>query len=778
MQLQRLKFSCAAIVALIVAGVSGCSVHDASDRGASIGGNAGARDRLFNDGWRFTWGDATGAEAPDFADAGWWSVKLPHDWSIEGVFDQKWASATAFLPGGIGWYRKTFETPADASGKSVAIHFDGIYKQSKVWCNGHLLGERPNGYVPLDYDLTPYLKPAGQKNVIAVRVDHSEFADSRWYPGSGIYRNVFLRVTDPVHVAADGTYVTTPQVSAAASQVMFSTTIENDGNTDADIVVNNFIEDGAGHTVGHLELPRKIAAGSENVVVGNLSIAHPALWSADTPALYELETRVIKNGREVDRYRTRFGIREVKFDPAHGLFVNGISTKMKGVCLHEDAGALGSAIPVEVWERRLRLLKEAGCNAIRTSHNPPAPEFLDLCDRMGFLVMDEAFDEWTKGKKKWVDAWNGSRFSLDGYETAFDQWADRDLQAMVRRDRNHPSIILWSIGNEIDYPNDPYPLNSPELLPVAQRLVKDVKALDTTRPVTAACAAIRSNLFFPALDVVGYNYQEQLYAQDHAEHPERVIYGSENKHTVQAWEAVEKNDFVAGQFLWTGIDYLGESRGWPSRGNSSGILDLAGFPKPNYYFRQSLWTAKPMVYLDLTSGGRGQRPGIVCYTNCQSVELIADGKSVGEQKLPPERVLRWPTMDRVTTLRAIGKNDGKVVCEFNWKKPGDAKKLVLHVDATRMNPTPARHVAQVEVDVADIAGNRVTTAAQEICITFDGSARLLGIESGDQTSHEDYQGNFRHARNGRLLVYVETDGTVTIHATADGLEAGEVKAGK
>lgn len=691
-------------------------------------------------------------------------VMLPHDWSVEGPFDQKWASATAFLPAGVGWYRKTFATPGDAAGKAVAIHFDGIYKQSKVWCNGHLLGERPSGYVALDYELTPYLNPPGEKNVIAVRVDHSDFADSRWYPGSGIYRNVFLRVTDAVHVAADGTFVTTPEVSATGpSRVDVETTVVNGGRENVDVTVTSSVKDDKGHVVAGAEHRQTIAAGGQSVFQGDMSVMHAALWSVAHPVLYTLETRVMKGGREVDRYETPFGIRAVKFDPVHGLLVNGEAVKMKGVCLHEDAGVLGSAIPVEVWERRLRILKEGGCNAIRTSHNPPAPEFLDLCDRMGFLVMDEAFDEWNKAKKKWVDGWNGTKFSLDGYPPAFEKWADRDIQAMVVRDRNHPSVIMWSIGNEIDYPTDPYPVNSPELLPIAQRLVKDVKAMDTTRPVTAACAAIRTNLFFPALDIVGYNYQEKLYAEDHAAHPERIMYGSENKHDLAAWEAVEKNEFIPGQFLWTGIDYLGESHKWPNRGNPSGLLDYAGFPKAAYYFRQSLWSVKPMVYLDRVADG------VQCDTNCESVELFEGGKSVGEKTLPADRVIRWSVGADGGDLRAVGKNGGKAVCEFELKKAGPAKKLVIREYKTEARTCEGVRVAQLEMDVTDDAGRCVTTAADRIEVTFEGEGRLLGIENGDVADHENGQVRAKKAYHGRMIVYVEVRGAVIVHASAAGL---------
>ncbi len=573
------------VMAVLAAAVAGCSaaggggaraLHDSGSvqwSGQEASGGAGRSVKLFDDGWTFRSGESSCAETLSVA-APWPKVNVPHDWSIAGPFDAKWASGQAYLPGGIGWYRKEFDVAALKGGERLVLRFNGVYDKSEIWVNGQKVGGRPFGFMTVSYDITPFVK-AGP-NVVAVGVDHSEFADSRWYTGSGIFRHVYLTQEPAVHVADNGGVF----VHTAGDVAMVDVTLEG-----GEARVVNIVRDAAGKEVARAE-------GRH----AELSVASPAKWSPEHPLMYTLETQVVVGNKPTDVVRTPFGFRDVKFTPDKGLFVNGESVKMKGVCLHEDAGVLGSAIPVEVWERRLRILKSLGCNAIRTSHNPPAPEFLDLCDKLGFLVMDEAFDEWDKGKKKWVDQWNGKRFSTDGYHEFFAQWADQDLQDMVRRDRNHPSVIMWSIGNEIDYPNDPYPPNDPHLLAVAQRLARDVKAVDTTRPVTAACAAVPTNLFWPALDIVGYNYQEQLYAADHAKDPSRVIYGSENKHDARAWAAVRDNDFVSGQFLWTGIDYLGEAHAYPNHTSASGLLDEAGFMTRRATARAEMW------------GGTGDRP--------------------------------------------------------------------------------------------------------------------------------------------------------------------------
>jgi beta-galactosidase/beta-glucuronidase len=723
------------------------------------------RQILFDQDWFFAKDDLPDARAPAFDDSAWRKLNLPHDYSIEGAIDRQWASGTGFLPAGIAWYRKHFSIPAADRGKTITVRFDGVYNNSTVYLNGNKLGDRPYGFISFEYDLSPYLNANGD-NVMAVRVDHHDFADSRWYPGSGIYRNVYLIATDAVHVDHYGTFVTTLNASQDAATISIETTVHN-GSPQAVVSTTIYDEKERPVTADVMELSPGSASANQT-----FSIAHPMLWSVDQPVLYTAVTRILLGDRAVDTYRTPFGIRTIKFDPDTGFWLNGQSMKLKGVCLHEDAGALGSAIPRQVWERRLRILKEAGTNAIRCSHNPPAPEFLDLCDRLGFLVMDEAFDEWTQGKRKWIDRWNGKKFSTAGYHSDFDQWADRDIHDMILRDRNHPSIVMWSIGNEIDYLNDPYPRNSTDLPPIAARLIKDVKALDTSRPITAACASISTNLYYPELDIVGYNYQEDRYAADHAATPGRVIFGSENKPSRDAWLAVANNPYICAQFLWTGIDYLGEARAWPNHASPDGFLDLAAFPKPAFYFRQSLWTDAPMVKIQSVAGS-----GLVCYTNGDAVEFSQNGKPLGERARAVNGMIVVPGSPADGPIQAVAEKHGSAIAEDTFTVAQAPVKIQLQEYKTTLGPGDGPNVAQVELAITDADGNVVPTAASDVAVTLSGSGRLLGIESGDTASFENYQAPHRKAFHGRLLIYVETHGPVDVAAHADSLPDATIHVG-
>jgi beta-galactosidase len=588
-----------------------------------VSAQSSGNSMLFNSNWKFHKGDVIGGEAPEFADGGWQRVDLPHDWSIEGPFSEEWASGTAFLPGGIGWYRKTFTMPINVKDKKTYIYFDGVYKNSEVWINGHYLGKRPNGFISFQYEMTPYLKTG--TNVIAVKVDHSQFADSRWYTGSGIYRNVYLVTKSPVHIGLWGVNFTTPEVSANYARVKMTVTVVNGSPKNSPITIKCKLVDAGGKTVaaaGTILTLKKTDSSLNDI---SFAVNNPKLWSVDHPNLYNLVVSISADGKQADEWKGKVGIRSIKFDADKGFFLNGENRKLKGVCIHDDAGALGVAVPKEVWYRRLKLLKGAGSNSVRMSHNPHADYFYDLCDELGLMVMDEAFDEWEAGKNKWVKGRNVGTPGKDGYNEYFTNWYDKDVRDMVLRNRMHTSIIMWSIGNEIDYPNDPYTapiLNTgrnPQIYgrgyaedhPLVSRLgelskllVDVVKKYDTTRPVTAALAGVvmsNTTTFPENLDIIGYNYQEFRYVDDHKTYPERIIYGSENSQALSAWMAVDTNAYIAGQYLWTGIDYLGEANRFPSRSSGAGLMDLAGFPKPEYYFRQSLWSNKPMVYLTTTT---------------------------------------------------------------------------------------------------------------------------------------------------------------------------------
>ena len=752
--------------------------------------------QLFNDGWQFHKGDIPNEENTTTDTAAWRTVSLPHDWSIEGPFSEEWASATGFLPGGIGWYKKVFTAPKEWQAKHVFIYFDGVYKNSTVWLNGHILGNRPNGFIPFEYEFTRYLNFDGQ-NVLTVKVDHSEFADSRWYTGSGIYRNVYVIIKDPVYITNWGVQFTTPVVTQSLATANTKVTVKNTTNKNAAVIIQCKLNDNKGNTIVKESKQVNVNTSDSSVADFSFNITKPQLWSVDNPALYQLFVSIISNGKTIDTYSTQTGIRSIRIDADSGFFLNNRNLKLKGVCIHDDAGALGVAVPEAVWRRRLQTLKESGCNSIRMSHNPHADYMYKLCDEMGFLVLDEAFDEWETGKNKWIKGWNVGAPGKDGYHEYFKDWANTDLRDMILRNYNHPCIIAWSIGNEIDYPNDPYssPVldsgNNPQIYgkgylpdhPSAQRLgelskqlVQVVKKYDTTRPVTAALAGVvmsNTTSYPDNLDWVGYNYQEYRYAADHEKYPERIIYGSENGMQLKAWNAVDSNRYISAQYLWTGIDYLGEAGKWPQRSNSAGLIDLAGFPKPEYYFRQSLWSGKPMIYIGATkvSGeedksiwrhlkaepnwnwNKGDTIRINCFTNCAEAQLFVNGKSLGKKRMAdfPNHIINWDVAYEPGEVKVIGYNNDKQAADHILQTAGapNAIKAVVQKDTSGHSG-----LVQVIVSVVDNSGVVVNNADNEIKVDVEGDAVLLGLESGSSTSHEDYKANHRKARNGRLMVYV------------------------
>jgi beta-galactosidase len=766
-----------------------------------LSAQTGRNTLLFNNDWKFHKGDVVHGEAVDFIDGDWRILNLPHDWSIEGPFSEEWASGTAFLPGGIGWYRKTFTVPAATKNQKTYIYFDGVYKNSEVWINGHYLGKRPNGFVSFQYELTPYLK-IGDKNVLAVRAEHSQFADSRWYTGSGIYRNVYLITTPPLHIGLWGVGFTTPEVSDRLARVNVKVAVVNGTVKTANVTIKCSLVNTDGKTVAHAV--RNVSLDKTDSTLTDLAftVKSPQLWSVNHPSLYRLIVSLTAGGKQTDEWRDKVGIRNMKFDANRGFFLNGKNMKLKGVCIHDDAGALGVAVPREVWYRRLKLLKEMGCNSLRMSHNPHAGYLYDLCDEMGFLVMEEAFDEWEEGKNKWVKGWNVGKPGNEGYNEYFKDWYDIDVRDMVLRGRNHPDIIMWSIGNEIDYPNDPYTdsiLNTgrnPQIygrgyLPdhpsarklgeLSKLLVDVVKKYDTSRPVTSALAGVvmsNTTTFPENLDVVGYNYQEYRYNEDHKTYPERIIYGSENSMQLSAWNAVDSNDYIAGQYLWTGIDYLGEARSWPSRSNGAGLLDLAGFPKPGYYFRQSLWSDKPMIYIGTADSQdstksiverlriqanpnwnykSGDKIRVNCYTNCKEAELFLNGRSLGKKSLLQfaDRVILWDVDYQPGDLIVKGYvKDGKDV-SYSLATAGVPYAIAADTDMPFSNQQSG--LLQLVIRVVDKNGVAVYGADNEITIKTEGPAKLSGLESGSLNSHEDYKSNSRKVFNGKLLAFIQRD---------------------
>ena len=771
---------------------------------------------LFNDGWIFVQEEAAGAQAPAFDDAAWTPVQLPHDWSVKGPMSPDNASCTGYLPAGIGWYRKHF-TVGDLPAGKTFIYFEGVYNRSSVYLNGHLLGERPSGYSSFLYDMTPYLNRESD-NVLAVRVDHSRMADSRFYTGSGIYRDVWLVSSGETHFALWGVGYRT--VSVTPKQAVISVDTQVEGPLPPTARLSLSLKDAAGKVVA------KASAKAQARQEVDLKVPAPHKWDIDDPYLYTLEVSLASGKQELDRTRLTVGIRTLAFNADTGFSLNGVNRKIKGVCVHHDAGVLGAVAPEEVWERRLRNLKAIGANAIRTAQNPQPSVFYDLCDRIGLLVMDEAFDEWEFNKKKWVKGRNRGEPSMDGTADFFNEWGERDVADMVRRDRNHPSIFLWSIGNEVDYPNDPYshpilnsgefqfnqPLSSgyqpdaPDAMRIgviAKRLAAAVRSVDTSRPVTGALAGVEmsNETEYPqAVDVVGYNYTENRYAKDHALYPDRIIYGSENSTSFEAWKAVRDNDFIFGQFIWTGIDYLGESGLWPSRGSSSGMLDMAGNIKPRGRLRAAMWLDEPVCYIG-TSPKQAPRPDgrpvtensgawdtwdyeegqvirVVCYTNAAKARLLLDGKEVGAMTPYNDAtgIIGWDVPYKAGVLKAEGYDaSGKKVSEYEIRpslRPAALKATAYQAEIK------AGGLAQISVEVLDDNGRLVPLGDNEITCTVEGPGQLLGLESSNTTDTGNWNDNVQRAFRGRLLAYVRTagdPGRIRVRFTSPYIKGAEVE---
>lgn len=734
----------------------------------------------------------------------WRKLDVPHDWSIEMQASPNLASCTGYLPGGIGWYRRELQIPAEAKDKKVYVYFEGVYNNSEVFINGKWIGKRPNGYMSFMYDLTPYVNFGG-RNVIAVRVDHSQDADSRWYTGSGIYRDVYLVYANPVHINLWGVSYET-KVKRNSAILTVKTEIDNNADKNLDVEVFNRVFDREGKIVNQGKQTFRVMADKVSGCEMQFDIQSPKLWSIDSPYLYTIVTEVKRNGKIVDKSETRAGIRKLTFDADKGFALNDQPMKIKGVCIHHDAGCLGAAVPKEVWQRRLKSLKGIGCNAIRMSHNPQATCVYDLCDEMGFLVMDEAFDEWEYPKKKWISGWNKGKPGFQGSAMYFREWNKRDLADMIRRDRNHPSVIMWSIGNEVDYPNDPYshPIldeegisqhhvkgyqpNQPRaerLGEIAKELVAEAKMYDTSRPVTAALAgAVMSNeTAYPgALDIVGYNYTEYRYKKDHEKYPDRVLYGSETRHDLNAWKAVRNNEFIMGQFIWTGFDYLGEAGPWPSRGFTTGMIDLAGYIKPNGYFRRSLWEETPNIYIGTYSIGNnkirtnapavwnyedGEMIRVVAYTNCEEAELFLNGVQIGVRKPYDETngVIYWDVPYRGGKLTVKGYNGGSEAADYSIQSSKRPFAIKAKVDKTKgLKPGDVIHV---EISIVDEDEVPVVLADNLVKLSISGPAKLLGLESGEGNAADNFRDNKQRCRNGRLLGYLKMTGTGEVRIKAE-----------
>ncbi|MFO7853306.1 MAG: beta-galactosidase GalB [Bacteroidota bacterium] len=793
-----------AVTALLITGMLACSPEN-------------PREKInFNTGWKFHHGDYDNAQLPGYEDSGWRLLNLPHDWSIEGEFSKDHPATVGggALPGGIGWYRKTFSLDRKNSGKLFYIEFDGVYRNSEVWINGHYLGKRPYGYSSFRYELSPYLDFGDKKNVIAVRVDNSRQPNSRWYSGSGIYRNVWLLSTGKIAVDHWGTFVSTSSVSKDSALVKVETKILDRADDTDELSLITSVYDKEGDLLTSVKTDNINAGDSTFTINQELGIENPILWSDTNPYLYRVVSE-IKVGRKLsDRYETTMGIRYFDFDNDKGLILNGDPVKIHGVCNHHDLGCLGAAINTRAIERRLELLKEMGCNGIRTAHNPPSPELLDLCDRMGFIVMDEAFDMW-KMKKSEYD-----------YSIYWDEWHRKDLKDLVLRDRNHPSVFIWSIGNEILEQWDTTGIS------IARELAGIVRNLDDTRPLTAGCNnpaphnyVIRSD----ALDLIGYNYHEEIFADFPADFPGEKFIATETTSALatrgsydmpsdsirrwpvrwdlafnegnddltcssydncstpwgstheETWSIVKKYDFLSGMFVWTGYDYLGEPTPytWPARSSYFGILDLCGFPKDAYYFYKSEWTNSPVLHVfphwNWTSG---KLVDIWAYTNCEEVELFLNDKSLGVKKKNSDKLhLQWKVPFEPGKLVALGKTNGSEVLRKEVHTAGEPERIDLSADRSSID-SDGSDLSFITVTVVDKNGIQVPYADNLVSFAIEGDASIAGVDNGSQTSMEPFKASKRKAFHGKCLLVVKAgnkQGEITITASSDGLKSDTIK---
>ena len=749
----------------------------------------------FDNGWRFLKSDATGAEAGAFDDSAWTTVNLPHDWSIYGPFaaTNKTGGAGAFLPSGVVWYRKHFTLPAGQSSRRVSIEFDGVMQNSKVWINGTLLGERPYGYVSFRYDLTPHLNFGGD-NVVAVRCDTSEQPASRWYSGGGIYRHVRLVMVNPIHTAPDGVFVSTPEVSADKATVQIETAVINESPASEDVTVQTTLIAPNGRNAGTIQSTLSLTNGAANLLRQRIVLSKPKLWNLDSPQLYHAIVKISDGPKPLDEVNVPFGVRDAHFEAATGFWLNGKNFKIKGVCLHEDGGAFGAAVPLGIWADRLQTLKSLGVNAIRTAHNPPAPEFLDLCDRMGFLVMDEFFDCWTVGKNPY------------DYHLYFNEWSKRDAADSIRRDRNHPSVIIYSVGNEIH--------DTPKAK-LAKRILMGLVLVchenDPTRPVTQALfrpnvSGDYTNGLADLLDVVGQNYRENEILAAHAQKPTRKILGTENTHDRNQWVAVRDHAPYAGQFLWTGVDYLGESWRWPAIGHGSGLLDRTGRIRPLARQRESWWGDAPMVAIarrvaanDLMPNDPGyggperhtqvlfsdwtpknlspHNEDVEVYSNCKEVELFLNGKSLGRKPINADASPRvWHVAFAPGILKAVARNDKKIVATQELFTAGKPAAIKLETRNPKLGAS-WDDVAIVRATIVDANGIPVPRADDLISFGIRGLGVIAATDNGDNANHESFQTAQRQAYLGECVAFVkagDNHGTIKVSANAAGLKPSSV----
>ena len=762
---------------------------------------AGAQS--FDAGWRFANGDVAGAEQPGFADAGWQRVALPHDWAIAGPFDRN-APATGsggFLPTGVAWYRKAFTLPPSSSGKRVFVEFDGVMERSGVWINGRHVGHRPNGYSSFRYELTPHLVPAGGENVIAVRADTSSQPASRWYAGGGIYRHVRLIVLGDVHADPWSTVVRSDRLDRAGAELSIRSQIRNAGAAPAEARLEVAIEGPDDRILARYRGDSvTLAPGRATELLAAGRLAEPRRWDVDDPAMHAARVRVVgADGALLYEERVPFGIRDARFEAATGFWLNGRNLKLKGAAIHADGGPFGMAVPLAFYERRLRGLKALGVNAIRTAHHPFSPEFLDLCDRLGLVVMNEAFDMWTVAKNP------------HDYHLFFTDWSSIDARDFVRRDRNHPSVVIWSIGNEIH--DTPYPL-------VTQSIIKRLTAIfheeDPTRPVTMALFRPNTTKDYEngtaeLLDVVGQNYRENELAKAHRDKPSRKIVGTENSKNRGSWLVVRDNPAYAGMFLWTGADYLGEAdrAGWPAISNPSGLVDRIDGVKPIGWERASWWSERPVVKIARrvtevidtselpTMVGvampQPRGPGALAdwtpdsvaphaekvevYSNAEEVELLLNGRSLGRKpRNADDSAITWTVEFAPGELRAIGYRGGRRVAEDRLRTAGAAAGLRLIPEANRLG-SGFDDVVAIRVEVVDARGVVVPSSRDVVSLAVEGAGALAAFDNGSITDHTPFAAPQRAVAGGRAVAFLRGTpggGRLVLVASAPGLKPARV----
>lgn len=783
------------------------------------------RNVPFDDAWLFTKDSVVGAEQTSFDDGAWTKVDLPHDWSIEdlpnqtpghvvGPFDKNSPGfiSTGFTIGGTAWYRKKFVTQKREEGKNVSLHFDGVYMNADVWLNGHLLGSHAYGYTPFYFNLSPHLKPPGQENVLAVRV-RNEGKNSRWYSGSGIYRHVWLNITHPVHIVPWGVFVTTPVVEEGSAVVKVAISIANRLETESAVSVVTTILSPEGKTIGQVGKSVKLERNASQTDSQTIRIGNPALWSVETPRLYKAVTKVVAGGKTLDRVETTFGIRTIRFDAANGFTLNGKRVLLKGGCIHHDNGPLGAAAIDRAEERKIEILKKNGFNAVRSSHNPPSQALLNACDRLGMLVINEAFDMWERPKNP------------QDYHLYFkDKWKE-DLRALILRDRNHPSVIIWSIGNEIPERADSSGLR------ITQQLVNEVRNLDPTRPVTEAICQFwetenrgkqwaATEPVFALLDIGGYNYLWQRYEEDHQQFPHRVMLGTESyaREALENWNMVEKHPYVIGDFVWTAMDYLGEASighayldtvrqrkpilGWPWFNAWCVDIDLIGQKKPQSYYRDVVWRQRPIamaVHRPIPSGmienvsdwgwpdelqswtwpgAEGVPLQVRVFSRAPMVRLFLNGKVVGEQKIADTSITAvFEVPYSPGTLKAVNVYGDKEKEGVTIKTAGAPNRIQLSADRSSIKAS-RNDLAYITVEIIDKNNQVVPNAEVPVQFSISGAGELLAVGNANPKEPASFRKAAHKTFRGRCLLVIRPNknpGIIVVRATAAGFPDAVIK---